>query len=83
MKRVLRINEIQNTVKELGGKYGAERIYLFGSYACSDADLRIDKRNIRGLFALSGLHLALEEQLGTKVDLLARSSTRFFHSHYD
>ena len=80
MERVLGINEIQNTVKELGGRYGAERIYLFGSYARGDAlpgsdvDLRIDKGKIRGLFALSGLCLALEEQLGTKVDLLTSDS---------
>ena len=80
MERVLGISEIQNTVRELGGKYGAERIYLFGSYARgealpgSDVDLRIDKGKIRGLFALSGLRLALEEQLGTKVDLLTSDS---------
>lgn len=80
MDRVLGINEIQNTVKELGGRYGAERIYLFGSYARgeavpgSDVDLRIDKGKIRGLFALSGLRLALEEQLGKKVDLLTSDS---------
>ena len=80
MERVLGIDEIQATVKELGGRYGAERIYLFGSYARgeavpgSDVDLRIDKGKIRGLFALSGLRLALEEQLGTKVDLLTSDS---------
>ena len=80
MERVLGIDEIQDTVKELGGRYGAERIYLFGSYARgeavpgSDVDLRIDKGKIRGLFALSGLRLALEEQLGAKVDLLTSDS---------
>ena len=80
MERILGINEIRDTVAELGGKYGADRIYLFGSYARgeavpgSDIDLRIDKGKIRGLFALSGLHLALEEQLGTKVDLLTSDS---------
>ena len=80
MERVLGIDEIQDTVKELGGRYGAERIYLFGSYARgeavpgNDVDLRIDKGKIRGLFALSGLRLALEEQLGTKVDLLTSDS---------
>ena len=61
VERVLGINEIQNTVKELGGKYGAERIYLFGSYTCgealpgSDVDLRIDKGKIRSMFTLSSL----------------------------
>ena len=74
MEQVLGINEIKNTVAELGRQYGAERIYLFGSYARgeadhdSDIDLRIDKGKIRGLFALSGL------RLGIKVDLLTSDS---------
>lgn len=80
MERILGINEIRNTVAELGRQYGAEKIYLFGSYARgeadhdSDIDLRIDKGKIRGLFALSGFRLALEDQLGTKVDLLTSDS---------
>ena len=78
MEQVLGINEIKNTVAELGRQYGAERIYLFGSYARgeadSDIDLRIDKGKIRGLFALSGLRLALEDRLGIKVDLLTSDS---------
>lgn len=80
MDRTLELNEIRDTVAELGRQYGAERIYLFGSYARgeadrgSDIDLRIDKGEIRGLFALSGLRLALEDRLGTKVDLLTTGS---------
>ena len=76
----LKINDIQSIVADLGKQYGAERIYLFGSYARGDAtfdsdvDLRIDKGEIRGLFALSGLHLALEDRLGKKVDLLTSDS---------
>ena len=80
MDRTLELSEIRDTVTELGRQYGAERIYLFGSYARGDAgrdsdvDLRIDKGEIRGLFALSGLRLALEDRLGTKVDLLTTGS---------
>ena len=76
----LEISDIRSAAAELGERYGAERIYLFGSYARGDAtsgsdvDLRIDKGRIRGLFALSGLHLALEDRLGVKVDLLASDS---------
>ena len=76
----LNLSDIRNAATELGKRYGAERIYLFGSYARGDAasdsdvDLRIDKGKIRGLFALSGLHLALENRLGTKVDLLTSDS---------
>ena len=56
------LTEIQNAVSRLGKQYGAERIYLFGSYArgdmtaTSDIDLRIDKGSIRG-FQLAGLLL--------------------------
>lgn len=80
MERTLEFSEIRDTVTELGRQYGAERIYLFGSYARGDADrdsdvdLRIDKGKIRGLFALSGLRLALEDRLGAKVDLLTTGS---------
>ena len=80
MAAKLEMNDIQNAAAELGKRYGAERIYLFGSYARGDAssgsdvDLRIDKGRIRGLFALSGLRLALEDRLGVEVDLLTSDS---------
>lgn len=53
------LNEIKAIVSRLARQYGAERIYLFGSYARgdmtndSDIDLRIDKGSIRG-FQLAG-----------------------------
>lgn len=62
------LNEIKVIVSRLARQYGAERIYLFGSYArgdmtnSSDIDLRIDKGNIRG-FQLAGLLLDLEDSL--------------------
>ena len=48
------LSEIKTIVSRLAKQYGAERIYLFGSYArgdmmdTSDIDLRIDKGSIRG-----------------------------------
>ena len=71
--------EIQSVVSELAEKYGAKRVYLFGSYARgdmnenSDIDLRIDKGNIRG-FELAGLLLELEDTLGVPVDLIPTGS---------
>ena len=62
-------------MEPLAKKYGAERIYLFGSYARSDMndrsdiDLRIDK----GL-ALAGLLVDLEGALGMPVDLIPTTS---------
>lgn len=73
------LSEIKTIVLRLAKQYGAERIYLFGSYArgdvtdTSDIDLRIDKGNIRG-FQLGGLLLDLEDSFGIPVDLVPTSS---------
>lgn len=70
------ISEIQQVVAALAQQYGAQRVYLFGSYArgdmtaSSDIDLRIDKGAIRGL-AFAGLLGDLEDALGTSVDLIS------------
>lgn len=72
----LTIAEIRDVVTKLARQYGAERVYLFGSYArgdmteASDIDLRIDKGEIRGL-AFAGLLGDLEDALGTSVDLIS------------
>ena len=77
MKQIAEIKEIVNRRAK---EYGAERIYLFGSYArgdadeTSDIDLRIDRGNIKGGFALAGLLLDLEADLGTSVDLVTTGS---------
>ena len=79
MSAVYTIPEIKNIVCPLAKEYGAERVYLFGSYARgestknSDIDLRIDKGNIKGL-ALAGLLLDLEKALGCSVDLITTMS---------
>lgn len=68
--------EIREIVGNLAKKYGAQRVYLFGSYARgdmtadSDIDLRIDKGSIRGL-AFAGLLGDLEDALGIHVDLIS------------
>lgn len=70
------IPEIQRIVADLAEKYGAQRVYLFGSYARgdmtvnSDIDLRIDKGSMCGL-AFAGLLGDLEDALGTNVDLIS------------
>jgi hypothetical protein len=70
------ISEIQEIVSKLAREYGAQRVYLFGSYARgdmtedSDIDLRIDKGSIRGL-EFAGLLGDLEDALGTHVDLIS------------
>ena len=73
------VDEIKAIVSELAGRYGADRIYLFGSYARGDADsdsdidLRIDKGSIRG-FQMGGLASDLEDAFGLPVDLIPTGS---------
>ncbi len=71
--------DIQSVVSQLAKEYGAQRVYLFGSYARgdmnqnSDIDLRIDKGSIRG-WELAGLLVDLEDALGISVDLIPSGS---------
>lgn len=77
---MLKFEDIQRTVAQYGKEYGAQNIYLFGSYARGDAtehsdiDLRIDKGSIVGGIALAGLLLEIEGELGVKVDLVTTGS---------
>lgn len=77
----LDLSDIRIIVSDLGARYGADRIYLFGSYARgdqgpeSDIDLRIDWGNICGWDA-GGLYCDLEDSLGKKVDLISTKCLR-------
>ena len=79
MKTILTLRDIKQRVCDLGSQYGAERIFLFGSYARgeatvdSDIDLRIDRGRIKG-WAIGGLLMDLEASLNKKVDLLTTGS---------
>ena len=84
------IDEIREIVAALAARYGADRIYLFGSYARGDAnkdsdiDLRIDKGAIRGL-QMGGLAADLEDALGIPVHLVPTGSldSKFLNSISD
>lgn len=73
------VDEIKEIVAALAAQYGADRIYLFGSYARGDAnkdsdiDLRIDKGSIRGL-QIGEPAADLEDALGIPVDLISTGS---------
>lgn len=81
MGSLLKVSDIQKKVAVLGQQYGAERIFLFGSYAkgeadeYSDIDLRIDRGDVRGLM-MGGLQVDLEDALGKKVDLVSTKALR-------
>ena len=70
------VDEIKNIVAPIAKEYGVDSLYLFGSYSRgnanekSDIDVRIDKGNIRSLFALTGFRVALEDALKLPVDIV-------------
>lgn len=72
--------QIKSAVVPIAEKYQIEKVYLFGSYARgdyneeSDIDLRIDKGNLRGMFALCGFYSEVEEALQKSVDILTTGS---------
>ena len=72
----LTLDEIRQKVSCLAEQYGAERVYLFGSYArgdmtdSSDIDLRIDRGRVRGL-QFAHLLSDLQDALHTDVDLIS------------
>lgn len=72
--------DIKNNIMPFVNKYGIKRVGVFGSLVrgeakeSSDIDLIFDFEKDFGLFALSGLKIALEEKLGKKVDIVEFSS---------
>lgn len=72
--------EIKNKILPFVNEYGIRRVGIFGSFArgdakeSSDIDLIFDFEKSFGLFAMSGLKLALENELGKKIDIVEFSS---------
>ena len=79
-EKIYTIDEIRAKIFPIAQKYGVEKVYLFGSYARgeatpeSDIDLRIDKGELRGLFALSGLRNDISEALAKDIDILTTNA---------
>ena len=80
MGQLYSLEDIERIAAKIAERHGVERMFLFGSYARgganadSDLDFRIDRGNVRGLFALGGLYADLEEAFQVPVDLLTTDS---------
>ncbi len=74
------IEELKEIITPIAEKYHISKVYLFGSFArgdyneLSDIDLRIEKGELKGLFALCGFYTEVEEALQRKVDILTTGS---------
>ena len=75
-EHVYSIQEISKLVEPVARTYGAERLYLFGSYARgeatpdSDIDFRLEKGSIKDYFILAAFHRELQELFSISVDVL-------------
>ena len=79
-QRKYSIEYIRDVLTPIAKKYQIKRVYLFGSYARgdynknSDVDLRIDKGNLKGMFALCGFYTDVSEALRLEVDVVTTGS---------
>ena len=80
MPKTYTIEELKSIVSPIAEKYQIARVYLFGSFARgdygeqSDIDLRIEKGELKGMFALGGFYAEMSEALERKVDILTTGS---------
>lgn len=74
------IEDLRKIINPIAEKYHVSKVFLFGSFARgnnhenSDVDLRIDKGDLKGMFALCGFYTEVEEALQMKVDLITTGS---------
>ena len=74
------IEDLRKIINPIAEKYHVSKVFLFGSFARgdnhenSDVDLRIDKCDLKGMFALCGFYTEVEEALQMKVDLITTGS---------
>lgn len=74
------ISELEQIIAPIAKKYGIAKVFLFGSFARgdynedSDIDLRIEKGEMKGMFALCGFYTEVSEALQMKIDVLTTGS---------
>ena len=79
---MLTVSQTQQTVANIGKKYGIKSAYLFGSYAKntatedSDVDIIIERGDVKSYNAYYDLREELQKDLGKEVDLLATDGVR-------
>jgi predicted nucleotidyltransferase len=75
-RRIYTLSEIKDIVTPIAQSHGIDKVYVFGSYARSEAtwksdiDFRIDSGRIRTLFDLGGFYTDLEECLRKPIDIV-------------
>ena len=86
---VYSIEELKQRIAPVAEKYGLREVYLFGSYARSEAteqsdvDILIDRAgsNIHGAFEMGGLYEDLRASIGKEVDLVTTQTLEQSSTH--
>jgi predicted nucleotidyltransferase len=83
VNRIYTLDEIKERVRPVAEKYNLPAVWVFGSYARgeatgkSDVDILFDSENStiegKGLFAMGGLQVDLEDALNKEVDMVRLS----------
>ena len=79
---MLTLEQIRAAVAEVAPKYGIEKVYLFGSYARSDADeesdcdFRVEGSKIDSLYDICEIFDELSEKLGRKADIVLKKNIK-------
>ncbi|MBQ7638444.1 MAG: nucleotidyltransferase domain-containing protein [Clostridia bacterium] len=75
---IFTVDELRSKISPIAKKYGLREVYLFGSYARSEAtddsdvDILIDRTgsSIKGMFDMGSLYADLRECIGKDIDLV-------------
>ncbi len=74
------VEELKEIIAPIAEKYHISKVFLFGSFSrgdyneLSDIDLRIEKGELKGMFALCGFYTEVAEALQINVDVLTTGS---------
>lgn len=81
-KNIRTLDTMRGPIHRVARKYGVKNVRVFGSFArgeerkTSDIDLLVDLPDSMTLIQLSGLKIALEEELKMKVDVVPSRSIK-------
>ena len=85
-EKIYSVDKIRAISAPIAKAYGVAAMYLFGSYARSEAtphsdlDFRIEKGRLRGMWKLAEMLTELERAFDKQIDLITAADSKFMRS---